>query len=436
MEKEIYALDFSAPEILACSLHLPEVQHLELNLPWEVGFQGRDDGSLIACFGDDFKNLDPNAPNTVRFPDLEIYLKELRDELTLGSIFDAFAVEILEKRLPEMGYLRNEKSAELYVITPYQWQAVHRVQLRQALKSYHVASSLRGDTFHTGSRITLKSCVSEIFCAIAYYFFRSDNRSELTNALADSGEPDLFIFDFRKHELKIWLVGCSQTESEQIFEIRDIRIYPDYLFEEEEELIQAINAFIKAEQRSKEQTVLRGFGVIDPQRVEFVTSLLAQYYEEEVTSQFDLSAFESHYNAPLEGLAALIECLKNEGGLPKDLCFKYQFCFGVRLPNQKFVPILSTDATPPCERKRAFRLTGQAETFYLDLFCGLSLTQNSGVIHLASHDVSFSEEMRKDGSLEFIVSVELEDYTKGRFSVILPQGETQTTEFFVPALMD
>jgi len=72
------------------------------------------------------------------------------------------------------------------------------------------------------------------------------------------------------------------------------------------------------------------------------------------------------------------------------------------------------------------------------------LAEDSGVIHLASHDVSPSEEMRKDDSLaavpsarrEFIVSVELEDYTKGRFSVILPQGEAQTIEFVVPVLID
>jgi len=452
MGEEICVLDYSAPEILACLLRSPEIQHLELNLPLEVGFQQRDDGSLIACFGDAFKHLDPNAKNTVRFPELEIYMKELADEVTLEAIFKAFASEIFERRLPDMGYFQDAQATELYVIMPHQWQVVHREQLRQALKQYR-------------PKLTLKGCVSEVFCAIAYYLFRDDKHAELTNALTDTGELDLFIFDFRIHELKIWHVSCCQTESEHIFDIQDVRLYPNYLFEEKKKFVSSINAFIRTAPKSKEHVALRGFGVIEPQREEFVKSLLAQYHgfaeEDNIESKIDLSPFKPHYNVCLEGLATLIDFLKNEERLKKNLCFKYQFCFGIRLPvakfgtsalssansdeavypDQKFVEILPKNSTPPCESKRAFRLTGRTETFYLDLLCGLTLAENSCVIHLASHDVSFDDYRGEtmcspsNGSLEFIVSVELEDYTKGKFSVILPQGKTQMTEFTVPTLM-
>ena len=128
MQKRVCIINLSAPEIEIAVLVDPELEAINFSLPWEVGFRQEEDGTLVTCFGDEFNRLDSNNSNEVQFPELDEFLKEITDPETLACILTAYFEEIFQRRLPEEAF-------SVYIITPYQWQAVHRQQLRKILKS-------------------------------------------------------------------------------------------------------------------------------------------------------------------------------------------------------------------------------------------------------------------------------------------------------------
>lgn len=431
MDELICIIDLSAPEILAGILTQGESESdwefhaLALNLPWRVGFQQQPDGSLLVCFGEAFNQLDSNAPNEVRFPELDLYFKEITDAPTLHCLFKAFFEEIFERKLPSLGY--ETQAVILYVITPHQWQAVHRAQLRQTLK-------------RDFPRLTLKGCLNQNLCTAIYYLYQGERHTEWTRALAEVGSLNMFLFDFRESELTLWKLECHTTLAEQTFNLCDIRRYTDYLFSDRDEIVSAISAFIASPEVPSIPAAIGGFGVTDSQREAIVESVLAHcrnvWKQKSAYNLLDSKAFDSHYAVSLEGGVQLIR-LFQMAQLEKPFCFTYRFCFGVRLPDGNWAEIIPKDTAPPCERKRAFRVTGQLKPFYLNLYCGLSLTDDSSLRRIASLEVNPDASMRSNNSMEFIVSVALSDYTKGEFAVLLPQqSEPKSIEFTVPVLMD
>ncbi|MDE0086339.1 MAG: hypothetical protein OXU23_11535, partial [Candidatus Poribacteria bacterium] len=142
--------------------------------------------------------------------------------------------------------------------------------------------------------------------------------------------------------------------------------------------------------------------------------------------------------ATLLGGAELVRQFE-EKNLEKSLHFVYRFCFGVRLPDGKWVELVPNTWTPPYNRKKAFRVTGDVKEFNVHLYCGLSMTPNSDVHHLATLEVVPPETKKYtlNSPMEFILFVTLNDAAHGTFTLHPPNPQrTQSVEFTVPVLMD
>ena len=117
----------------------------------------------------------------------------------------------------------------------------------------------------------------------------------------------------------------------------------------------------------------------------------------------------------------------------------YHHCFGVRLPDGKNVELVPNTWIPPYHCKKAFRVTGNVKEFNIHLYCGLSMTANSDVHHLATLEIVPQENKKYtlNSPMEFILSVTLSDATRGIFALHLPNPqETRSVEFTIPVLMD
>lgn len=421
MSKRVCIINLSAPEIQIGVLVDNHLQDLNLSLPWEIGFRQENDKKLSAYFGDALEQLDPNDPAEVLFADLDVYFKEITDEKTLQCLFYAFFEEIFHQQLPKHGYPIDAMS--VYTITPYQWTPTHRQQLRKALKR------VKGDvqiSFFKRSTVTLRGVLSQILCLSVYY------QKAWMDTLTDANNCDLFLIDFARNDFVVYHMICRQLEDNVTVELTDILRFTDYFLEIEKKIAGVQKALQKVENR---QHVVVGFsGRIDDDAA--LTIIESLYVRGSATF------LGPQATATLLGGVELVQQFE-EKKLERPLHFVYHFCYGVRLPDGKWVELVPKRWTPPYHRKKAFRVTGSLEKFDVQLFCGLSLTDYSDVHHVATLEIAPPKDQTKNQrhtanrSMEFVLSVTLNDATHGTFALHLPNTEeTRSVDFSVPVLMD
>ncbi len=415
MSKRVCIINLSAPEIQIAVLVDNQLEDINLSLPWEVGFRQENGNTLVPCFGEAFERLSSNHPAEVRFPTLDTRFKEITDEKTLECLFNAFFEEIFHKRLPQHGY--PMETVSVYAITPYQWKPIHRQQLRKAFKR------LKSDvpvSFLKPSNVTLRGMLSQTLCLFAYY------QKVWMDVLTDADKCNLFLVDFARNSFVVYHTICNQLEDSVVVELTDILEFTDL------DAYKKISDVQEALKRVEdEQHVVVGFsGRIDNDVAPTIIELLQ--------ARYSTTFLDSQETATLLGGAELVRQFE-EQNLEKPLHFVYHFCFGVRLPGGKWVKLVPNTWTPPYHRKKAFRVTGDIKEFDVHLFCGLSMTENSDVHHLATLELIPQENKRYtlNSPMEFILSVTLNDATHGTFALHLPnQPEPSSVEFIVPVLMD
>ncbi len=417
MPKRVCIINLSAPEIQIAILVDNQRQDINLSLPWEVGFRQENDKKLSACFGDALERLDPNHPTEILFRDLDVHFKGITDGATLRCLFNAFFEEIFHQQLPEHGYPIDTMS--VYVITPYQWAPTHRQQLRKALK--RVKSDVQVSFFNP-STVTLRGVLSQILCLSAYY------QKAWMDILTDVNNCHLFLIDFARNDFVVYQMICSQLEDNVTVELTDVLRFTDYFSETEKKIAGVQKVLQKVE---AEQHVVVGFSgrIGDDVALTIIKSLYARC---------SATFLGPQATATLLGGAELVRQFE-EKKLESPLHFVYHFCYGVRLPDGKWVELVPKTWTPPYHRKKAFRVTGSLEKFDVQLFCGLSLTDNSDVHYVATLEIvpPENEKYTLNSSMEFILSVTLNDATHGTFALNLPNlQEPESVEFTVPVLMD
>ena len=416
MSKRVCIINLSAPEIQVAVLVDNQLEGINLSLPWEVGFRQENGHTLVPCFGKAFERLSSNHPAEVRFPNLETRFTEITDEKTLGCLFNAFLEEIFYRRLPQHGYPIAAMS--VYVITPYQWKPIHRQQLRKAFKRLKSDAPV---SFLKPSNVTLRGVLSQTLCLSAYY------QKAWMDILTDANKCCLFLVDFARNDFVVYHANYSQLEDSVMVELIDILRFIDFFMDTDEKVSDVQKAWQKVED---EQHVVVGFsGRIDDAALKFIELLQARC---------SATFLEPQETATLLGGAELARQFE-EKNLEKPLHFVYHFCFGVRLPDGKWVELVPNTWAPPYHRKKAFRVTGDVTEFDVHLFCGLSVTENSDVLHLATLKVVPQENKKYtlNSPMEFILSVTLNDATRGAFALHLPNSqETRSVEFTVPVLMD
>ena len=417
MPKSICIINLSVPEIQITVLVDNQLRDTNLSLPWEVGFRQENDDTLVPCFGEAFKRLSSNHPAEVRFPDLDVKFKEIADEETLQCLLHAFFEEIFHQHLPEHGYPIDAMS--VYAITPYQWTPTHRQQLRKALKC------LKSDvqvSFLKPSTVTLRGVLSQILCLSAYY------QKAWMDILTDANNCHLFLIDFARNDFVVYQMICSQLQDNVMVELTDMLRFTDYFLEIEKKIAGVQKVLQKVE---NEQHVVVGFSgrIGDDVALTIIESLHARC---------SATFLEPQATATLLGGAELVRQFE-EKNLERPLHFVYHFCYGVRLPDGKWVELAPKTWTPPYHRKKAFRVTGSLEKFDVQLFCGLSLTDNSDVHYVATLEIIPPENKKYtlNSPMEFVLSVTLNDATHGTFALHLPNSqEPKSVDFSVPVFMD
>ena len=417
MPKSICIINLSAPEIQITVLVDNQLQDINLSLPWEVGFRQENDDTLVPCFGDALEQLNSNQPAEVRFPDLDVKFKEITDEKTLQCLFHAFFEEIFHQQLSEHGYPIDAMS--VYTITPYQWTPSHRQQLRWALKRVKSEEQV---SFLNPSNVTLRGVLSQVLCLSAYY------QKAWMDILTDANNCHLFLIDFARNDFVVYQMICSQLEDNVTVELTDMLRFTDYFLEKEKKISGVQKALQKV---ADEQHVVVGFsGRIDDD--------VALTIIESLHARCSTTFLEPKAAATLLGGAELVRQFEKKN-LEKPLHFVYRFCYGVRLPDGKWVELAPKTWIPPYHCKKAFRVTGSLEKFDVQLFCGLSLTDNSDVHYVATLEIIPPENKKYtlNSPMEFILSVTLNDATHGTFAVHFPNPqEPRSVEFAVPTLMD
>ena len=417
MPKRVCIINLSAPEIQIAVLVDNQLQDINLRLPWEVGFRQENDDTLVPCFGEAFKRLNSNHPAEVRFPDLDVKFKEITDEKTLRRLFHAFFEEIFHQQLPQHGHPIDAMS--VYAITPYQWTPSHRQQLRWALKRVKSDGQV---TFLKPSSVTLRGVLSQILCLLVYY------QKAWMDMLTDANSCHLFLIDFARYDLVVYQLICSQLEDKVAVELTDILRFADYFVEKEKKITGVQKALQKVE--DGQQVVVSFSGRIDDD--------VAPTILEWLHAQCSTTVLAPQASATLLGGAELVRQF-DEKKLERPLHLVYHFCYGVRLPDGKWVELVPKTWAPPYHRKKAFRLTGSLEKFDVQLFCGLSLTENSDVHYLTTLEITPPENKKYtlNSPIEFVLSVTLNDATHGTFALHLPNtAEPRSVDFSVPVLMD
>ena len=415
MSNRVCIINLSAPEIQIEVLVDNQLKDINLSLPWEVGFRQENGNTLVPCFGEAFERLSSNHPAEVRFSNLDARFKEITDEKTLECLFNAFFEEIFHKRLPQHGYPMETMS--VYTITPYQWKPIHRQQLRKAFRR------LKSDvpvSFLKPSNVTLRGMLSQTLCLSAYY------QKVWMDVLTDADKCNLFLVDFARNSFVVYHTICNQLEDSVVVELTDIFEFTDL---DAYKKISDVQEALK--QVEDEQHVVVGFsGRIDDDVALTIIGLLQ--------ARCSATFLDPQETATLLGGAELVQQF-GEKNLERPLHFVYHFCFGVRLPDAKWVELVPNTWTPPYHCKKAFRVTGDITEFDLHLYCGLSITENSDVLHLATLKIVPQKNKRYtlNSPMEFILSVTLNDATHGTFALHLPNPqETRSVEFTVPVLMD
>lgn len=412
MPKRVCIINLSAPEIQISVLTNRQFETINLDLPWEVGFRQETNGTLTACFGEAFDRLDSNQSTEIRFTDLDLHLKEITDAETLECLFHAFFEEIFQRRFPEHGH--PLEAGSVYLITPYQWKSVHRQQLRRVFKDSRTAGL-------TPPNVILRSILSQVLCLAIHY---QEARADI---LANVSNLHLFLVDFTRHDLILYQLVCKQLSGYTTVELLDVLRFPDFFIDIEKQVSNLQHILQKV---GETDTVAIGFsGAIDHSGRAIIELLQAR-----CSAIF----LEPQETATLLGGTKLVQQFEISR-FTKPLHFKYQFCFGVQLPDGRWLELVPKTWAPPYQRKKAFRVTGTLEKFDLNLFCGLSLTDHSDVHYLATLEIDPAEDSNfaSLNSPEFILSVALDDSTHGTFAVHLPNPhKTKSVEFTVPVLMD
>ena len=417
MSKRVCIIDLSAPEIQIEVLVDYQLKNINLSLPWEVGFRQENDNTLVPCFGEAFERLSSNHPAEVRFPNLDTRFKEITDEKTLKCLFNAFFEEIFHKRLPQHGYPMETMS--VYAITPYQWKPIHRQQLRKAFKR------LKSDvpvSFLKPSNVTLRGMLSQTLCLSAYY------QKTWMDILIDVNKCYLFMIDFAGNGFVIYQVLCSQLKDSVMIELIDMLRFVDFFTGTDERISDVQKALQKVEDSLP--VVVSFSGRIDND----VALTIIELFPALCNATF----LDPQETATLLGGAELVRQFE-EKNLEKPLHFVYHFCFGVRLPDGEWIELVPNTWTPPYHCKKAFRVTGDVTEFDVHLYCGLSMTENSDVSHIATLKIVPQENKKYtlNSPMEFILSVTLNDATHGTFALHLPNSqEARSVEFTVPVLMD
>ena len=416
MLKRVCIINLSAPEIQIAVLVDNQLEDISLRLPWELGFRQENGNTLVPCFGETFEHLSSNHPAEVRFPNLDTRFKEITDEKTLECLFNAFFEEIFHKRLPQHGYPMETMS--VYTITPYQWKPIHRQQLRKAFKRLKSDAPV---SFLKPSNVMLRGMLSQTLCLSAYY------QKVWMDVLTDADKCNLFLVDFARHDVIVSHTICNQLEDNVTVELSDILRFIDFFMDTDEKVSDVQKALQKV---GEDLPVVVGFsGRTDDAVLRFIELLKVQC---------NATFFEPQETATLLGGAELVRQFEGKN-LEKPLHFVYHFCFGVRLPNGKKVELIPNTWTPPYHCKKAFRVTGDVTEFDVHLYCGLSMTGDSDVLHLATLKIAPQENKKYtlNSPMEFILSVTLTDAMHGTFALHLPNPqETRSVEFTVPVLMD
>lgn len=417
MSTRVCIINLSAPEIQIEVLGGSQTENITLRLPWEVGFRQENDGSLVACFGETLQHLNPNHPAEVRFTDLDVRFKDIADERTLACLLNAFFEEIFHRLLPENGC--PIEGVSVYTIVPYQWKPVHRRQLRQTLKGLksHTRVSLLNP-----SSVTLRCIFSQILCLSAYY------QRTWANTNTDTNSCHLFLIDFARSDCVIYQTFCQELEDSVVVQLTDIFQLIDFFSDRNKKVSEVQKAFQKVDEQKSVVVGVSG-RINDESAQTFIDSL-----QEGSSATF----LDRQENAGLLGAVGLVQQFE-EKSLEKPLHFGYRLCFGVRLPDGKLVQLVPNTWVPPYQTQKAFRVTGNPREFYVHLYCGVSMTENSSVIHLATLEVA-PEKNRNytlSSPMEFVLSVTLNATTHGTFAVHLPQPqESAGVEFAIPVLMD
>ena len=417
MSKRVCIINLSAPEIQIAVLVDNQLEDINLNLPWEVGFRQEKGNTLVPCFGKAFERLNSNHPAEVRFPNLDTRFKEITDEKTLECLFNAFFEEIFHRRLPKQGYSIDAMS--VYVITPYQWEPIHRQHLRKAFKRLKSDAPV---SFLKPSNVTLRGVLSQALCLSAYY------QKAWMDILTDANKCCLFMVDFARNGFVIYQTLCSQLENSATVELTDMLRFVDFFRDTDKKVSDVQKALQKVKE---EQHVVVSFSG----RIDYDVALtIIELLPERCSATF----LDSQETATLLGGAELARQFE-EKNLEKPLHFVYHFCFGVRLPDGKWVELIPNTWAPPYHRKKAFRVTGDVKEFDVHLYCGLSVTANSDVHYLATLKIVPPENKKYtlNSPMEFILSVTLDDAMHGAFALHLPNPQkTRSVEFTVPVLMD
>jgi hypothetical protein len=389
MQKRVCIINFSAPELEIAVLADRELETINFSLPWDVGFRQEDDGTLVACFGEAFDRLDSNNPKEIQFPDLDVFFKDITDTETLASIFTAYFEEIFRRRLPE-------EALSVYIITPYQWKSVHRQQLRKILKSTRNYIQVAG---LNPPNVILRGMISQILCLTVCY------RADWEDLLANTSELQLFLVDCARQDLILYQLDCNQLSNHVSVELSDILRFPDFFINRKKKVSDVQRIFKTVEEKS---SVAIGFSDMVKDNAKDIIDLLQ--------SRCSATFLEPQEEATLMGGTKLIQQFAGKS-VAKPLHFVYNFCFGVQLPDGKWIELVPKTWTPPYHRKKAFRVTGTLNKIYIPLFCGLSLSDNSDVHHLATIEIDYSEDFPSRNSHEFLLSVTLNDVTHGTYTV-------------------
>ena len=409
MQQRVCIINLSVHEIEIAALADPEREAINLSLPWEVGFQQKDDGTLVACFGEAFDRLDSNNPTEIQFPNLDRFFQDLTDAETLECVFNAFFEEIFQRGLPE-------EALAIYIITPYQWKSVHRQQLRKTLKS--TKNNIQIPGLNTPN-VTLRGVINQILCLIICY------QEAWEDLLTHANKLHLFLVDCAGQDLILYQLVCKQMSDCVTVELSDSLRFPSISMDRKK---QVSNVHHTIETVGEKLPVAVGFSDMVKDDAKSMIELLQ--------SRCSATFIEPQEEATLLGGTKLIQQFTGKS-VAKPLHFIYNFCFGIQLPNGQWVELVPKTWTPPYHRKKAFRVTKTLSKIYIPLFCGMSLSDNSDVHHLTTIEVDYSEGFPSRNSDEFILSVTLNDATHGTFTAHFPiPREPISVEFKVPVLMD
>lgn len=406
MQKQTCIIDLSTTEITAGMLTDGQFQTIDLNLPWDIGFQQQID-TLVPCFGEELRGIDANRPNEVNFTTLDVKLKDITDPKALNCLFEAFIEEILYQRLREHGY--DIKDMSVYIITPYQWTPIHREQLRKAFKR---VSREHPTVSFISLHVKLRGLLSQILCLTIFFI------KDISNT---HNEFLLYLIDFTRHNLILYQLYCKESSYSINVELRDMICLTDYFMD----VSTSVSELRRIIQKSEDNVpVVVGYSG----RIDDVAKTSIRLLEGRIQAIY----LEPQQTAALLGGAELIQQFE-EVNLEKPLHFTHDFCFGVQMPDGKCYELVSKTWTPPSTCKKAFRISNHEDKFDVRLLCGLSVTERSYVSHIAKLEIDMIDQISKD----FVLSVSLHSSSHGTFSVHLPNSlETSSVDFTVPVLMD